>query len=134
MVRSYDVMEALDGLYVVCAAGDEMSMWKVADEPGQSANTLQFQPVWAKKTQPQVRDMARRQYLLAWGGADGRLHCADLARQETPSKAYLTSEFFARSVYSPLGSLRWCPGDVSAMSLSFTLDNGSIQTRDLRSR
>ena len=37
-------------------------------------------------------------------------------------------------MYAPLGSLQWLPGDLGSMSLSFTLDDGSIQTRDLRSR
>lgn len=148
-VRAFTQVEEGPGRspHLVVAAGNRLSLWRIKETaPGQhsdgkassaavAANNgmpgLVLSPVWDKPVQRQVRDMAYRGALLAWGGNDGRIHCADLARPEQLRHQYVSSEFYARSVYAPIGSVCWHAGD-SASILSLTLDDGRLQTRDLR--
>lgn len=126
LVRAYAVIPGSDGhQHIIVSSGEQLGLWTVTKD--------KLTPVWNKNGGRQVRDMARRHNLLAWGGNLGRLRCLDLSRSEVLSKSYLTSEIYGRNVHEPIGSLRWRP-DAGATTVSMTTDIGSLKLYDIRQK
>lgn len=131
LVRAFCIIPSDRGdQHVAVASGDQVSLWRLTENDSDAA---EFLPLWSKNGGRQVRDMARRHNLLAWGGNVGRLRCLDLSRPEDPSKSFLVAEFYARSLHQSIASIRWRPED-SACVVSLTTDSGDFQVRDIRDR